>query len=345
MELITQHSANTDSKNTERELTVSPACPDYYKSLAVELSGVLAQEGDPPSIFSSSRDDRVVLIETTSGKAIALRSKLPDRSSASGTGMSAPVALLLPKACDLSAWFRAFLFDLHESDPGRIPQAPPRLSQPSDWYTPQERSLARNISQLESKIERLRSEQLQLQSELATETEKADRDIRQTLWASGDDLTLGVQNMLEELGFSVLNMDEEIKDGDPKREDLRLTLGGQHGWEGMVEVKGYTSGTRTNDARQIREHRDKYIQEQGCPPALTLWISNPYRSMEPSSRPAPDRNVKNAAEAVGAVYVLVTDLYRQWALVTADILDADVIASKLDERRTRRVGATRTRAS
>ena len=27
----------------------------------------------------------------------------------------------------------------------------------------------------------------------------------------------------------------------------------------MVEVKGYTNGTRTNDSRQIREYRDRYF--------------------------------------------------------------------------------------
>ena len=91
----------------------------------------------------------------------------------------------------------------------------------------------------------------------------------------------------------------------------------------MVEVKGYPSGTRTNDARQIREHRDRYIGEEGRPPDLTMWLSNSYRTMEPSSRPAPDQNVKDAAEAIGTVHVLASDLYRQWALVAAGSLDAE----------------------
>ena len=37
------------------------------------------------------------------------------------------LALVLPKEGDLSAWFWAFLADVHELDPARVPQAPPRL--------------------------------------------------------------------------------------------------------------------------------------------------------------------------------------------------------------------------
>ena len=126
-------------------------------------------------------------------------------------------------------------------------------------------------------------------------------------------------------------MDAELKPGERKREDLQLKLQATPEWEGMVEVKGYPSGTRTNDARQIREHREHYIAEQGHTPGLTLWLSNPYRTMEPSSRPAPDQNVGDAAEAIGAVHVLTADLYRQWALVAAGSLDAKIVVESLVE--------------
>ena len=89
---------------------------------------------------------------------------------------------------------------------------------------------------------------------------------------------------------------------------------------GNGRSEGYTSGTRTNDARQIREHRDRYIEEEGRSPDLYCVALNPYRRREPSSRPAPDQNLKDAAGAVGAVHVLAADLYRQWALVTAGSL-------------------------
>ena len=71
-----------------------------------------------------------------------------------------------------------------------------------------------------------------------------------------------VGKVLADLGFAVRDMDAELTVGEPKREDLRLTRQGVDGWEAIVEVKGYTSGTKTNDARQIRQHRERYILEE-----------------------------------------------------------------------------------
>ena len=319
----------TNTKNTERELAVPPSCPEKYKLLATELSRQLGRAAQPPTAVVTTWQDKVALIETTSGSPVALRLVLPPRSRAAGGEPSRPIAILLPEGSNLVAWFRAFLYDLHESDPTRVPHAPPLLSQPSDWYTPQEKCLADQVLQIESEIERLNTKREQLQTKLASEEEKADSGTRRALWADGADLTAAVQEMLADLGFTVCDMDADVGQDEPKREDLRLTLKGVSGWQAMVEVKGYTSGTRTNDARQIREHRDRYIEEEGRSPDLTVWLSNPYRRREPSSRPAPDQNVKDAAGAVGAVHVLAPDLYRQWALVTAGSLDPEIAIQSL----------------
>ncbi len=325
------HYAIASKANTERELTVSTSCPDLYKPQAVELSRHLSRSVHPPAVISTSRQGEAALIETTSGHPVALRLDLPSRLNSSGDDPLGHIALLLPEASNLVAWFRALLSELHESDPVRVPQAPPRLSQLSDWYTPQESALAARISQVESEIERLSDEQFQLQTEMATEVERSDRGIRRVLWADGDELVGAVRDILGDLGFEVRDMDAELSPGESKREDLRLTLQGVPGWEAMVEVKGYPSGTKTNDARQIREHRDRYIREESRNPDLVVWLSNPYRTTEPSSRPVPDQNVKDTAENVGALHVLATDIYRQWALAAADSLDkASVVQSLVD---------------
>ena len=94
------------------------------------------------------------------------------------------------------------------------------------------------------------------------------------------------------------NMDEELEPNKPKREDLRLTLKGKPDWEALVEVKGYTNGTRSNDSRQIREHREKYTAEKGQTPDLTVWLANPFRARDPSHRPDPDNNVRDAAAII-----------------------------------------------
>ena len=319
----------TNTENTERELAVTLSCPEVYKALAGELSRQLGQRAEPPFTFLTTRNDQTPLIRTTSGHPVALQLVLPIRARAADGEPSSPIALLLPEACNLVAWFRAFLHELHEADPIRVPQPPPRLSQPSDWYSPKERLLADRITQIESELKGLSSERDQLQTELASEGERADSGIRQALWADGDGLTAVVGDMLGDLGFKVRDMDAELRQDQPKREDLRLTRECVPGWQAMVEVKGYPSGTKTNDARQIREHRDHYIREKGRPPDLTVWLSNPYRKGEPSSRPAPDQQVKDAAENIGAVHVLASDLYRQWVLVSAGNLDSETVVQSL----------------
>lgn len=63
--------------------------------------------------------------------------------------------------------------------------------------------------------------------------------------ADGDELVAAVADILSSLWSGVRDMDAERAPGTAKREDLRLTLGGRPGWEAIVEVKGYTKGTKT----------------------------------------------------------------------------------------------------
>ena len=320
---------NTGKDNTERELTVPPSCSDLYKSLAVELSRQLQLSTEPAAVIETGLQDQTSLIETTSGLAIAMRITLTTQSDATNSHQPIAIGLFLPQSANLAAWFRAFLTDIHESDPNRVPHAPPRLSQPSDWYTPEEKTLADRISEIQSEFERLTNEKNGLQTELAAQGEKAEGGIRRAIWADGDELVSAVKDVLFDLGFKVKDMDAELKENEPKREDLRLTLQDSPGWEAIVEVKGYPSGTKTNDGHQIRSHRDRYIKEKLRSPDLTIWLANEYRMMDPSSRPAPDQNVKTVAELVGAVHVLSSDLYQQWTLVAAGRLDRELVIKSL----------------
>ena len=166
---LATHYVRTGTMNTERELVVPPSCPDLYKPLAAELSRQLSQLSEPPAIVNTSYRDKVALIETTSGFPVALRLVGLVRSKVADGEPSQRIALVLPEGSNLAAWFRAFLHELHEVDPIRVPQAPPRLSQPSDWYTPEERFLADRKSHIESEIERLSNQRDQLETELAAE--------------------------------------------------------------------------------------------------------------------------------------------------------------------------------
>ena len=306
---------------TERELQVTAACPERYKNLAEELTRQLRRAENPLSMLTPhaySLNKVSVLIETTSHLAVASRFLFKNLTASRSPGA---VALALPSRASLSAWFRVFLDDLHDLDPARVPQAPPRLGNPSDWYTPEERTLADQIAKIADKIEDLQAKQDRITTDLEAASKRADAGMRRALWADGDELVVAVGDILTELGFDVRHMDAERQEGEPKREDLRLRLPERSGWETLAEVKGYSRGTRTNDARQIREHRDHYIKEEGRSPDLTLWIANPHRGMDPSSRNPPGSNVGETAANVEAVHVLTTDLYKLWTLVATDRLE------------------------
>ena len=323
------HYLDALTNNTEREMAVTSECPSPYRPLAEELARRLSLSLQPPTTFKTSRPNQTTLISTTSSQSVVMRLALPDRQLTPEAQASQPIALILPQTLNLPAWFRAFLSDLHEVDKSTVPQPPPRLAKPSDWYTPEERDLVERILQIDNDVERLNQERDQRQNELTLAGQKADEGMRRALWADGHDLVDAVQEVLSSLGLKVRNMDEELGENDPKREDLRLTLENVVGWEAIVEVKGYVSGVRTNDSRQIREHRERYIKEEGRVPDLTLWLSNPHRRTDPSSRPAPDGNVEEAAAAVGAVHVQTTDLFQQWALVAAGEEDAATVIESL----------------
>ena len=315
--------------NTERELGVPTECPDEYRHLAGELARQLGQSENPVPTYQFwgiAQDDRR-LVATTSGAPVALRGEFTHNPSTPSEQVA--VALALPEAFSLPAWSRAFLADIHEVDPAKVPHAPPRLANPSDWYTPQETQLELRLSQITDEINQLEIEREQVKTELASASEQADIGIRRCIWDDGEELVDAVAQILQDLGFVVRHMDPEKEQGEPKREDLRLTHADLDDWEAMAEVKGYPNGTKTSDSRQIREHRDRYREEEGQLPDLTLWISNTYRLMDASSRPAPDRNVDDAAAGIGATHVLTTDLYRLWMLVKSGDLEPPQAAQQL----------------
>ena len=328
-----------NTNNTERELSIPDGCPERYRHLAASLAQRLRLGEGPPRTFSIRRtrhdsvlgtmtsdkraEDDSVLGMTTSGRAVALRSVYKSTPIPGFESLARlAIALALPEEADLAAWFRAFLGDIHENDPARVPQPPPRVGDLAAWYTPEESTWAQRIEEIRGETVRLLNEHKQAETELAAASERADAGKRRCLWADGDDLVEAVGEILEELGFAVRYMDAETKPGELKREDLRLTIPDRDGWEAIAEVKGYSAGTRTNDARQIREHRDLYISEKGHAPNLTLWIANTYKSVEdPSSRPAPANDVGQRAALIEAVHVLAADLYRLSVLVQAGNLE------------------------
>ena len=323
--------------NTERHVKAADDCPDIYASLAGELAKGLKTAKDPPKTFSRPvrlQDETRVLAQTTSGYPVALRCKIErftQKQEMAGR-LKPAVVLALPKIDDIREWYRAFLHDIHEIDRSAVPRLPPRLASPAEWYTSEEHDIAGQIADINQRIACLQQQQEVLESELDSLRHAADDGIRQALWGEGAELVAAVKTILEGLGFEVRDMDAETPEGQPKREDLRLTHPSLPGWEAISEVKGYSRGTKTSDARQINEYRNRYRDDEGRFPDLTLWIANPHNTIiDPSDRPYPDDNVSESAANIEAVHILTADLYRLWAMVEIGQAEAGVFLRELVE--------------
>ncbi|WP_420627034.1 hypothetical protein [Candidatus Poriferisodalis sp.] len=302
--------------NTEHQLRVPEDCPDIYEELASDLAKRLWRDSEAPRTISATNDWEAApehLIETTTKRPVALRYQRTNMGQGKGLPI---VTLALPHVDNLAEWFRAFLHDVHKIAPSRVPTPPPRLSQPSDWYTPEQNRVAREMSDIDVEIERLHQDRRRLEHEMRAVAERAEAGILRALWSDGDDLVAAVEEILSGIGFRVRNMDKEKSPGERNLEDLRLTVPDDDKWEAIAEVKGYTNDTKTSDARQLREYRDLYRDESGRFPDMTLWITNPHRRRDPSSRPSPNVAVGDAARIAEAVHIQTVDLFRIWRDVT-----------------------------
>ncbi|MYE06722.1 MAG: hypothetical protein F4Y04_05800 [Chloroflexi bacterium] len=324
-----------DTQNREREVAVAFGYPGMYSGPAEQLAKQLREADEPPptvTVTGAGELLRQPIVETSSNHPVALRLQWADRVWGGGEGPTVDVvALHLPSGATLSPWFRAFLTDISEFDPKRVPEPPSLFNDSSHWYTPEEDAIAGAIAEIERESARLECERQRLEEELAREGSRADVTARRTIWEDGDELVDAVGEMLEEMGFSVERMDEAKQPHEAKHEDLRLTLANQPKWEAIVEVKGYTKGIKTRDAQQVGMHREHYILETGRKPGLTLWLVNPWREMEPSDRLRPDGNVDENAGIVGAVCMLTTDLYLLWKSLKTGDSSVDEIVRQLVE--------------
>ncbi|MDE2893752.1 MAG: hypothetical protein OXN86_14760 [Chloroflexota bacterium] len=324
-----------DNHRRERDVAIVFARPPMCRGPAEQLAKQLGEAQEPPPTVTVTNADELLqepIVETSRKRPVALRLQWADRVWGGGEGPAVDVvALHLPSGATLSSWFRAFLTDISEFDQKRVPEPPSLFSDPSHWYTPHEDAIAGAISEIERESARLERERQRLEEELAREGSRADATVRRTIWEDGDELVDAVGKMLEEMGFSVEQMDEAKQPDEAKHEDMRLTLATQPMWEAIVEVKGYTRGIRAKDAQQVRMPRERYNRETGREPNLTIWLVNPWREMEPSDRPNPDRQIDESAEIVGAVCLHTTDLYLLWKSLKTGDSSLDKIVRRLVE--------------
>ena len=170
--------ASSDASR-ELEASVTKECPPVYEALADALVKQIADSGAPPATIDMPWEhlsEVKVLVETTSCNPVALRCEIPSRWSPFA-GMGPTVLLALPPVEDFVGWFHAFLDDVRSVDPDAVPQPLLRLIDPSDWYSPEERSTARLIDEIDASMDELGQRREALALQLIHEGERAANSI------------------------------------------------------------------------------------------------------------------------------------------------------------------------
>jgi len=196
----------------------------------------------------------------------------------------------LPENPDPSAWITVALTQWSETDPKSFPQKPVWVSRPV-WQTPEELEHAARFEHFREEQSRLLSELGQREaSYLQTSEElrkRADHAERRLLTCQGDDLRDEVKLALEEIGFDVTNVDQDIARKGDLLEDLRVTDPRAPGWISLVEVRGYAGGAKLGDLQRIGRFVERYIRKEGDAPSARWYIVNHHIDQDPSTRPMP----------------------------------------------------------
>ena len=320
------------TRSRAREMSVASTCPHVYREAAGSLVDSLRHVDRPPPTFGASLDDAI------NERAIALQALVESGQQKTRAArfafqgiMNRPlVGLVLPQEADAVAWFRSFLADLHEADPERVPQLPPSPELSETWHTPDELWLGGLIQQADEKLVAALGERDHYLAQFrAVGKREEEEGMRRVLYADGEDLEEAVGDIFQSLGFTVRDMDAETPSGEPKREDFRLTGNWCPDWEALVEVKGYKKGVKSNDTRQLTDHREAYNRANGHPPDQALWVVNPHRLDAPASRPPIGSNIADRAETAGWVCINATDLYRLWTTTAQGATQRDLAIMSL----------------
>jgi hypothetical protein len=240
------------------------------------------------------------------------------------------------------AWLRLFLDMVGNVDPDSVP---PDL----DWKTSERWSppeLSKHVGDLqalrqshEEALKEFQRREQELQAQLEESTRLADEGTRRILTSDGDELVEAVTTVLEDLGFTVRDMDDHHDERTgAKLEDLRVEDPSDADWLTLVEVKGYAKGAKVNDVPQSTGRPAvAYTKETGQEPPAVWHIVNAWRGTNPSTRVQAipnDDDLRPLTEAAGAL-IDTRDLFEAWRDVSAGIADAESVRASLRAAKTR----------
>jgi len=304
--------------NTAVEIKSNPQAGLFDSAVEQLVSSIRSSGEAPPGAYVVNMV--LALVETTDAPVSVIYRRHTDDEAGYG--------LWAPSLADPALWLRAYLHLLNRADAKAVPSKPPMLSDPTDWYTPEEAELGCRIDALEDEILVLAAAQDELRGQLELSLRTVDTLPKPLLWADGDALVEAVAWTFADIGFDVADIDDGVSEGDPKREDLHVTTSEGAGWIALAEVKGYSKGAKTNDLRQINQHVKAFVEREGRSPDSVWWIINDFRHEDPSVRKPTLNGNGDEPRLVDVVAIPTTAVFRLWRAVrTGDITEQDAIES------------------
>lgn len=163
---------------------------------------------------------------------------------------------------------------------------------------------------------------------------KATGGLRRLLTEKGDPLNAAAADALGQLGYKVVDRDEEEPPADKggKVEDLGATDPDDPSVDPIIEVKGYDTGAKASDLALMLRHSTR-AERAGRSPSAIWWVTNHWRKRSPDDRgtvlAGEDAMIAaNAGEDVPLVVIDTRDLFRAVrAVEDGRVTPADVRAS------------------
>jgi len=195
---------------------------------------------------------------------------------------------------NLSAWVELLVTEWAQTDKDAFPYFRD-WTESREWMVAEEEEILSKIEDLKKKkqetVNKIDKQISELSTSLATAKLNANKGRRRLITAQGPELVDEVMKALNEIGFKVMPVDDQIADNKRKREDLRLSHSGKMGekWNAIVEVRGYArSAGKTDDLQRLGQFAKLYQKETGQFPDKLIYIVNGQLELtQPSQRQEP----------------------------------------------------------
>ncbi len=160
------------------------------------------------------------------------------------------------------------------------------------WMTQEEKTLTHELDILNLELTKITAEieeKIRNTQKALTHTSlMANKGKRKLITAQGTELLIEVANSFKGLGYSVRIIDDELKKGSPRIEDLRIKDPDLENWEAIVEVRGHSkSSGQPSDLIRLSKFASLYRNEVGREPDKLIYVINGQIDLLPDQRQEP----------------------------------------------------------